>query len=132
MTTQKNGATIPQKETVKETAKPTLAVVPVKAPAPTPPKENSGEDLPPLEDRIYRLNQLFEIQNRYNRFETSLTKLKAFNLKKESENIVIKIYDDVSREDFRTANPEVVAEVLAFLEKTITAHKKAMEPLLKW
>lgn len=88
-------------------------------------------DLPPLEDRLHRLNQLFNLQQKYNKLEESLQKLNDFEIKKDGERSRITIADD-SRNDFTTYNAEIVAEVVEFIKTRISEKKKALEPQLKW
>lgn len=86
----------------------------------------------PLEDRLLKLNRLFEVQAKYNRLEQSLTTLKDFDLKKEGENISLELYDETTRKRFSTKNPDVVHEITAALRQIIQRKKKALEPLLTW
>jgi len=85
-----------------------------------------------LEDRLFKLNRLFELQTKYNRLEQSLTTLKEFDLKKEGENISLELYDETSRRRFQTKNSEVVPEIVSALREIIIRRKKAIEPLLNW
>lgn len=124
MTTQKNGVTIPTNGKKVETA---LTVVPK-----VDPVIKTAGDAPPLEDRILRINQLFELQSRYNRLQNSQTKLNEFKMKKGEENISITIRDSHSREEFETKNPELINSVLECVRVTVQEKKKAIEPLLKW
>jgi hypothetical protein len=89
------------------------------------------EDLPPLEDRLHRINQLFEVQSKYNRLQSSLSKLNQFQLEKQGERNRLSILDE-QRNEFATHNPDIIAEVTSFLKAKITEKIKAIEPLLKW
>lgn len=124
MTTQKNGVTIPTNGKKEE---PGLSVVPK-----VPSVIKVGDNAPPLEDRLLRLNQLFELQTRYNRLLKSQTKLSDFKMKKGEENISITIRDAHSREEFETKNPELIGSVLECVRITLIDKKNALEPLLKW
>ena len=124
MTTQKNGATIPTNGKSLET---TLTVVPK---IETPVKFTS--DTTPLEDRMLRINQLFDLQSRYNRLLKSQSKLAEFKLKKGEENLSITIRDTQNREEFSTGNPELINTVIECIRVTVQDRKKALEPLLKW
>jgi predicted DNA-binding protein YlxM (UPF0122 family) len=86
-----------------------------------------------LEDRLHRLNQLFEIQSKYNRLLASKQKLNEFKLVQKTENISLTIEDSSNRNvDFETKNPEVIAEVLECVRQAIDNKIKSIEPLLKW
>ena len=93
--------------------------------------EPEPQDLLPLEDRLHRLNQLFHLQVKYNKYTESLQKLAEFEIKKDGERSSIRISDD-SRNDFSTYHPEIVQEVVDFLKVRIKERIKAIEPLLKW
>ncbi|MBN8665835.1 MAG: hypothetical protein J0L83_14735 [Chitinophagales bacterium] len=130
MSTSANGA-------VKTATKPTaqavkLEVVPVQPKTETPKPKETAQETPPLEDRLLRLNQLFELQGKYNRLQASKQKLAEFDLNK-AENITLSLNDYHNRSvSFETKNNEVIAEVIACLRKTIDDKIKAIEPLLKW
>lgn len=95
--------------------------------------EIEPEDLPPLEDRLHRINKLFEVQGRYNRLLAAKQKLSLFKLNQKSENISLSIEDNGNRgNDFETRNPELIAEVLECVRITIDRKIKETEPLLKW
>lgn len=124
MTTQKNGSTIPTNG--KQPVVTTLTV------ATKTDSVKVQTDFPPLEDRILRINQLFDLQSRYNRLLKGQSKLAEFKLKKGEENISCTIRDNNSREEFSTTNPELVNAVLDCVRVTVQDKKKALEPLLKW
>ncbi len=92
-------------------------------------KEN--ETLPPLEDRLHRLNQLFNLQTQYNKLQESLQKLSDFEIKKDGERSRLSIQDDC-RNEFSTYNTEIVEEVVKHLKIRIREKIKALEPQLKW
>ena len=89
------------------------------------------EKLQSLDDRLHRLNQLFEIQTKYNKMQASLQKLNEFEINKDGERSHISIHDD-SRNDFTTYNPEIIQEVTTFLKAKIKEKLKLLEPQLKW
>lgn len=89
-------------------------------------------ELPPLDERLLRLNELFSLQGKYNKLQDSKVKLSDFQLKKGEENITLSITDRNSRHEFSTSNNEVIKDVLKFVSKTIDEKIKATEPLLKW
>lgn len=106
----------------------------------TPPKSEHSqpviltkepEKVPPLEERLHRLNELFHLQTSYNKLQESLQKLNEFEIKKDGERSRITLQDD-SRNDFTTFNPEIIKEVTAFLKSRIKERIKTLEPQLKW
>lgn len=84
-----------------------------------------------LEDRLHRLNVLFDLQKKYNALQASLQKLTVFKLSHESETAVLRFRDDEHNE-FSTGNTEVMSEFLDFLKGTIKRKIKEIEPLLIW
>lgn len=84
-----------------------------------------------LEDRLHRLNVLFDLQKKYNALQASLQKLSVFKLTHDSETSVLRFRDD-DHNEFSTGNAEVMAEFLDFLKETIKRKIKAIEPLLIW
>ena len=121
--TPTNGKAEPAKE-ITQTAKVTPITTQVSSKSPS-------TDLPPLEDRLHRLNQLFDLQRKYSKLQDSLQKLNEFEIKKDGERSRITIADD-SRNDFTTYQPEIVNEVVEFIKVKIKDRIKAIEPLLKW
>ncbi len=125
MVDSKAGAALaPKPEQKNGSTTPAVTIAPVK-------KLVNADDVPPLEDRLHRLNQLFDLQNKYNRLKASLLKLKTFKFKKEGDYTGITIRDD-GRNDFSTGNPEVCEEVVKFMIATIEKKIKELEPQLKW
>lgn len=130
MSTSANGAVKTAPKSTAPTVK--LEVVPVQPKTETPKPKETAQDSAPLEDRLMRLNQLFELQSKYNRLQASKQKLAEFDLKK-ADNITLSLDDYNNRSvSFETKNNEVIAEVIACLRKTIDDKIKAIEPLLKW
>lgn len=109
------------------------ALVAVSA-TPTPKTEKAaaqGSDVLPLEDRLHRLNQLFHLQQKYNKLQESLQKLSEFEISKDGERCSLRIQDE-HRNDFTTYHPEVVQDVTEFIKVRIKAKIKELEPQLKW
>lgn len=116
-------------ETAKAAAtKPEVAKI---QPVPVQTPKEEADKLPPLDERLHRLNQLFNLQEKYNRLQTSLIKLNEFEIKKDGERSRLSLADD-SRNEFSTYNPEIITEVVDFLKKRIKEKTKSIEPLLKW
>lgn len=128
MTTQANEAKKNKEVKLSElaaTPKPSTALAVVKT-------ESQDNDPAPLEDRILRINQLFELQGKYNRLQKSRNKLNEFKMKKGEENLSFTIRDQHNREEFSTSNPELIAAVMDCVRVTVSDRIKALEPLLKW
>lgn len=85
----------------------------------------------PLEDRLHRLNQLFELQTRYNRLQSSLQKLNEFKQETGAENLTL-IFRNSERTEFSTTNPAVISECIQNVKSTIKTKLKELEPQLKW
>lgn len=116
-----NGATV-------EVEKVTTPVVQIPSVAKS--AETKGQ---PLDERLHRLNQLFELQTKYNRLQSSKQNLAEFKLKKDSETITLTLSDYNSRgNDFTTKNPAVIKDLLEFLKDAINSKIKEIEALLKW
>jgi len=94
------------------------------------PKEQLSQ-VPNLEDRLHRLNVLFDLQRKYNQLQASLQKLNTFQLTHDSESGYI-VFKDENRNEFSTGNVEVTKEFLAFVKATIQKKIKEIEPLLVW
>lgn len=131
MTALKNGAAVaPAANGTSKTATPPATGGTVKVLSPLP-KKNDDEKLPPLDERLHRLNELFALQSKYNRLQASLQKLNDFELRKDSEGGGIRVFDS-NRTEFATSNPDILGDVVAFIKVRIKERLKAIEPLLKW
>jgi len=84
-----------------------------------------------LDDRLHRLNVLFDIQKKYNGLQASLQKLNAFKLSHDNQTAYL-IFRDDDRVEFTTSNTEVMQDFLEFVKTTIQTKIKALEPLLVW
>lgn len=109
MTNQKNGSngTATTNGTAKQVpTTSTLAVVK---------KEEEKKPVPvtPLTQRLDRINELFELNKKYNTLQNSRQKLSEFKMKKGQENISLTIDDDENNVEFTTSNPDVIKKVLA-------------------
>lgn len=108
-----------------------IAPITTEVKKPEPGKAKEPSDLPPLEDRLFRLDQLFEVRKQYNKLQESLQKLAQFQTKSDGETSSLTIRDD-NRNDFTTYHPTIIAEVVDFLKAKIKDKMKAIEPQLKW
>lgn len=93
---------------------------------PEPPQE-----LAPLEDRLHRLNVLFDLQKRFNRLHESRQKLDDFNLKANGETLRVTIEEINGNHEFNTTNSEVIKELIEFLKATITEKQKQLDAQIR-
>ena len=75
----------------------------------------------PLEERLFKLDQLFAWQLKYNKLQDSKFKLSTFKLDGDQDNSSLIIQDD-NRNRFETKNPIVIGEVLEVIRKSIEAN----------
>jgi hypothetical protein len=127
-TAQKNTIVTQKPEETATTQKP------AEHPAITAPlySEKPGEkdQLPPFEDRMQRLSQLFEMQGKYEKLKQSDEKLKDFTIK-GNEGAELHL-EDSEGNDFVTKNAEIVADVVKFLKQKIAEKRKALEAQIRW
>lgn len=98
-------------------------------------KETSKKstELPPLEDRLLKFDQLLEKRKKYDRLNNSRLRLNDFKQKKEGETITLSLSDYNNRGcEFSTKNPEVIQIVIDTLKKTIDQKILELEPQLTW
>lgn len=98
-----------------------------KALPPIPPLKKADEktELAPLDDRLHRLNMLFDLQAKHAKLVDSEKRLKDFVIKNDKEASRLELTDDEDNE-FVTSNPFVIAEVVALLKKTIKERKEVV------
>ena len=96
------------------------------------PLEKEVEQIAPLEERLFRLDQLFELQTKFNHLQSTKQKLNDFKIKKGAENVSLKLEDTDRGHTFLTANADVVQGVLNALTKEIDEKIATISDLLKW
>ena len=96
------------------------------------PIEKEVEQIAPLEERLFRLDQLFELQTKFNHLQSTKQKLNDFKIRKGAENVSLKLEDTDRGHTFLTANAEVVQGVLNALTKEIDEKIATISDLLKW
>jgi hypothetical protein len=101
-----------KKETA--TAKPTAETLPTIPPA----KRADGSEQKPLEDRIYRVQQLSDLIAKREKLQESLKKLKAFKLSTDSRLDSLTIEDGEGNE-FVTSNTAAITDVIECLKATL-------------
>lgn len=127
------------KELAKVPAKPTNGT-----PPPTPQKsEKPAQDTTlktvpltekkteSLEDRLHRLNLLFDLQKKFNRLQESKQKLDSFEINQNRENSTLEIRDDEGNE-FETSNPVVITEVVKLIKKVIAEKSASIADQIKF
>jgi hypothetical protein len=111
----------------------------LKAVPPTQPKTTEKQpidlevenDLKPLEDRLFKINQLRVLHDKYNSLLHSKMKLETFVLEADNDTACLSFSDD-NRKSFTTYNKELLPEMLDFLKKKIDEKIKALQPKLTW
>lgn len=83
----------------------------------TPKKE---EPLKPdsIEDRLHRLNVLFDLQKKYTKWQETRKNLEGFEIAQNKDNSTLEISDDEGNE-FTTTNPLVIAEVVKLILQVV-------------
>jgi len=130
MSTQKssngtNGTAKPM-QNGKHTAETTTTLSVVKddtKPAPSIQGKQPPE-LPPVEDRILKVSQLFSLVEKHETLLETKKKLKAFKLSTDGSRDTLRIQDSRGNE-FTTSNSAVIADVLEVLKTSLD--KKILE-----
>lgn len=131
----KNGVAVTKKDAVKivTSSTPTPADKGKDFPAitaPAPDLKKEVENLQTFEERLHRLNQLWELQGKYAKLDATSTKLNAFTID-AAETSELQIEDSEGK-TFTTSNSEIIGEVIEFIKKIITDKRKALQPLINW
>lgn len=143
MTAQSNGVgTSKTAQILKADTKPAAPVVAIDkqeigkdnqngATPPAPPVQKQKQVLPPLDDRLHRLGQLFDLHKKFTVLQNTLQKLNEFEFKRDDETCTLSITDD-RRITFTTSHSGIIEEVVEFLKGRIQHRVKEMEPKLIW
>lgn len=110
------------------------AVAPVKAekkelPTIAPEKRNDANEQKPLEDRIFRVQQLSDLVSRREKLQDSLKKLNSFKLSSDSRLDSLTIEDGEGHE-FSTSNTAAIADVIQCLKASIQKKLQEVEALI--
>lgn len=81
-------------------------------------KTKEAADLPPVEDRILKVNQLSSLVEKHETLQETKKKLKAFKLSTDGSRDTLRISDSRGNE-FTTSNSAVIADVLDVLKTSI-------------
>ena len=85
----------------------------------------------PLEERLHKLNVLFDLQKKFNRLAETKTKLKNFEIAQNKENSELVICDDEGNE-FKTTNPDVIEQVKNLVLNVISQKESEVAAKLNW
>ncbi len=77
-----------------------------------------------IEDRLHRLNVLFDLQKKFLKWQETRKNLNEFEIAQNKENSSLEISDDEGNE-FNTTNPVVIAEVVKLILQVV--NKKITE-----
>lgn len=132
MTTQKNGTTIPPNGKKVET---TVTLTPVKKleeqkPATKLEHTSDPANLPPLEDRVLKIQQLTDLVTKRDKLRESLKSLQSINTSSEGRNLKIQIEDNEN--DWETFNTDAIKFCV---DNLISAHKDRiaiLEAQIRW
>jgi hypothetical protein len=94
-------------------------------------KESQSKTIPPLEERLHRLNVLFDLQKRFNKLSETKLKLQKFEVAHNKENSELLLTDDDGNE-FKTTNPEVIQEVKTIVLNIISKKEAEVAEKLNW
>ena len=94
-------------------------------------QKKEEEPTAPLEDRLHRLNVLFDLQKKYSKLAETKKKLEGFCIAQNMEDSELTISDDDGNE-FTTTNPVVIAEVRKLVLNIISEKTKEMATQLHW
>lgn len=136
MSTQKNG-TNGTAETNNQNGKPkvdttaTLTVVKDDKKPESTVKGKEIPDLPPVEDRILKVNQLTALVEKHEALLDTRKKLKAFKLSTDGSRDALRIADSKGNE-FVTYNSSVIADVLDVLKTSLDKKIGEVEAQIKF
>lgn len=126
MSTKTNGVATPNQSATANSKADTKTTAPVVAI-----ENKSKSDVPPLDDRLLRLGQLFDLHKKFTVLQNTLQKLKEFEFKKDDETCSLTIRDD-RRIEFTTYHNGIIEEVVEFVKERIQHRVKELEPKLNW
>ena len=123
-----NGATQPQANGKKiETTVP--VVTPKKEETKKEETKKELSDLPPVEDRILKINRLTSLVEKHETLLETQQKLNAFKLSTDGNRDTLKISDSKGKE-FVTTNSSVIADIIESLKTSVSAKVKEVEAQL--
>lgn len=123
-----NGKANETKTTVVSTVPTTAKVTLIRIDAP---EKKEEEKLPPVEDRILKVNQLFSLVEKHETLLETKKKLKSFKLSTDGSRDVLQIRDSKGNE-FMTSNSGCIADVLEVLKVSIDKKINEVEAQIKF
>jgi hypothetical protein len=120
-----NGSQSPVK--AETTPAPTAKVTPIKL---DEKKDEKLSDLPPLEDRVLRVQQLSDLVAKREKLRESLKKLKSIKTSSDNRSLCITIED--SESEWETYNTDAIKACVATMEQTINSKLQEVEALIKF
>lgn len=127
LTDNKNGATSVKQNSPKTDSTKANPPEPISKPIPKISEKLSSQlnELPPFEDRIQKLNRLFELQSKHTLLSEASGKLNSFKINgKDGAELTL---EDSEGKSFTTRNTEIVEACILFLSNTISDKKKLLE-----
>lgn len=88
-------------------------------------------ELPPVEDRIHKVNQLFALVEKHETLLETKKKLKSFKLSTDGSRDTLRIQDSRGNE-FTTSNSAVIADVLEVLKVSLDKKIEEVEAQIKF
>ncbi len=121
-TEQKPGENQPEGQNSETESK-----IPTIIPAKNAPKVKP--ELRPLEERIYKVQQLTDLVYRREKLQESLAKLKSYKLSSDGRADSIRIQDGHGHE-WNTSNSDAIKDVIATLKETLQKKLNEVENLI--
>ncbi len=138
MNTTKNAAPAANASNGKESVKTTLGQketplvsVPKVPQIPVETEKSTTSNLPPVEDRILKVNQLASLVEKHETLLETNKKLNSFKLSSDGSRDTLKITDSKGN-DFTTSNSGCIADVVGLLKNSIESKIKEVEGLIRF
>lgn len=93
-------------------------------------EEKKLSDLPPVEDRVLRVQQLFDLTAKREKLQDSLKKLNSIKTSTESRDLKITIED--SDNDWETFNTDAIKACIECMKETIKRKLDEVENLIRF
>lgn len=110
-----------------------VSLIPVKNDEPKPAPSVPGKvlsDLPPVEDRVLKVQQLSDLVAKREKLQESLKKLKSIKASSENRGLKITIEDD--NDEWETFNTDAIKTCIASMEVTIKAKLDEVEQNIRF
>jgi len=90
------------------------------------PQKNETAKADSIEDKLHRLNVLFDLQKKYTKWQETRKNLEGFEIAQNKDNSTLELTDDEGN-DFTTTNPIVIAEVVKLILQVVNSKMKEVE-----